>query len=52
MTTAIGLAIMQWQDATQAYDEAVGTRLQQLAESVIAAAWPRRRDGDPHPPVR
>ena len=27
MTTAIGLAIMQWQDATQAYDEAVGTRL-------------------------
>ena len=27
MTTAIGLAIMQWQDATQAYDEAVGLRL-------------------------
>ena len=27
MTTAIGLAIMQWQDATQAYDEAVGVRL-------------------------
>lgn len=27
MTTAIGLTIMQWQDATQAYDEAVGTRL-------------------------
>jgi len=27
MTTAIGLAIMQWQDATQAYDEAVGARL-------------------------
>ena len=27
MTRAIGLAIMQWQDATQAYDEAVGTRL-------------------------
>ncbi|UVK39491.1 MarR family transcriptional regulator [Mesorhizobium sp. AR10] len=27
MTTAIGLAIMQWQDATQAYDEAVGTKL-------------------------
>lgn len=24
---AIGLAIMQWQDATQAYDEAVGARL-------------------------
>jgi DNA-binding MarR family transcriptional regulator len=27
MTTAIGLAVMQWQDATQAYDEAVGARL-------------------------
>ena len=27
MTAAIGLAIMQWQDATQAYDEAVGVRL-------------------------
>ncbi|WP_096452434.1 MarR family winged helix-turn-helix transcriptional regulator [Mesorhizobium sp. 113-1-2] len=27
MTAAIGLAIMQWQDATQAYDEAVGMRL-------------------------
>ncbi|TGQ81339.1 MULTISPECIES: MarR family transcriptional regulator [unclassified Mesorhizobium] len=27
LTTAIGLAIMQWQDATQAYDEAVGMRL-------------------------
>ncbi|MEO5755528.1 MAG: MarR family transcriptional regulator [Mesorhizobium sp.] len=27
MTMAIGLAIMQWQDATQAYDEAVGVRL-------------------------
>ena len=27
MTATIGLAIMQWQDATQAYDEAVGTRL-------------------------
>ncbi|AZO56967.1 MULTISPECIES: MarR family transcriptional regulator [unclassified Mesorhizobium] len=27
LTTAIGLAIMQWQDATQAYDEAVGARL-------------------------
>lgn len=27
MTRAIGLAIMQWQDATQAYDEAVGARL-------------------------
>ena len=27
MTSAIGLAIMQWQDATQAYDEAVGARL-------------------------
>ena len=27
MTRAIGLAIMQWQDATQAYDEAVGMRL-------------------------
>jgi DNA-binding MarR family transcriptional regulator len=27
MMTAIGLAIMQWQDATQAYDEAVGARL-------------------------
>ncbi|QKC80760.1 MarR family transcriptional regulator [Mesorhizobium sp. NZP2077] len=27
MTTAIGLAIMQWQDATQAYDDAVGMRL-------------------------
>lgn len=25
--SAIGLAIMQWQDATQAYDEAVGARL-------------------------
>ncbi|WP_202356855.1 MarR family winged helix-turn-helix transcriptional regulator [Mesorhizobium sp. 113-3-3] len=27
MTAAIGLAVMQWQDATQAYDEAVATRL-------------------------
>ncbi|KRB20469.1 MULTISPECIES: MarR family winged helix-turn-helix transcriptional regulator [Mesorhizobium] len=27
MTAAIGLAVMQWQDATQAYDEAVGTKL-------------------------
>jgi len=27
MTNAIGLAVMQWQDVTQAYDEAVGTRL-------------------------
>ncbi|MER9299621.1 MarR family transcriptional regulator [Mesorhizobium sp. M0621] len=27
LTTAIGLAVMQWQDATQAYDEAVGVRL-------------------------
>ena len=27
LTASIGLAIMQWQDATQAYDEAVGTRL-------------------------
>ncbi|WP_202298244.1 MarR family winged helix-turn-helix transcriptional regulator [Mesorhizobium sp. 131-2-1] len=27
VTRAIGLAIMQWQDATQAYDEAVGVRL-------------------------
>ena len=27
MTAAIGLTIMQWQDATQAYDEAVGVRL-------------------------
>jgi len=27
ITRAIGLAIMQWQDATQAYDEAVGARL-------------------------
>lgn len=27
MTASIGLAIMQWQDATQAYDEAVGARL-------------------------
>jgi len=27
VTRAIGLAIMQWQDATQAYDEAVGARL-------------------------
>jgi len=27
MTAEIGLAIMQWQDATQAYDEAVGARL-------------------------
>ena len=27
LTRAIGLAIMQWQDATQAYDEAVGVRL-------------------------
>ena len=26
-TKAVGLAIMQWQDATQAYDEAVGVRL-------------------------
>ena len=27
LTRAIGLAIMQWQDVTQAYDEAVGVRL-------------------------
>ncbi|WP_214470303.1 MarR family transcriptional regulator [Mesorhizobium sp. dw_380] len=27
IAASIGLAIMQWQDATQAYDEAVGTRL-------------------------
>ncbi|WP_041163973.1 MarR family transcriptional regulator [Mesorhizobium opportunistum] len=27
MTAEIGLAIMQWQDATQAYDEAVGVKL-------------------------
>ncbi|QND67528.1 MarR family transcriptional regulator [Mesorhizobium loti] len=27
LTRDIGLAIMQWQDATQAYDEAVGVRL-------------------------
>ncbi|WP_136616066.1 MULTISPECIES: MarR family winged helix-turn-helix transcriptional regulator [Mesorhizobium] len=27
LTASIGLAIMQWQDATQAYDEAVGVRL-------------------------
>ncbi|MEI9423675.1 MarR family transcriptional regulator [Mesorhizobium sp. Cs1299R1N1] len=27
LAAAIGLAIMQWQDATQAYDEAVGARL-------------------------
>src|SRR3954464_4165171 len=27
MTAAIGLTIMQWQDGTQAYDEAVGARL-------------------------
>ncbi|MEP6566731.1 MAG: MarR family transcriptional regulator [Mesorhizobium sp.] len=27
MTAAIGLAIMRWQDATQAYDEAVGAKL-------------------------
>ena len=27
ITRAIGLAIMQWQDATQAYDDAVGARL-------------------------
>lgn len=27
ITAAIGLAVMQWQDATQAYDEAVGARL-------------------------
>ena len=27
MARDIGLAIMQWQDATQAYDEAVGARL-------------------------
>jgi len=27
VTQAISLAIMQWQDATQAYDEAVGTKL-------------------------
>src|SRR3954451_20489676 len=25
--TAIGMAVMRWQDATQAYDEAVGERL-------------------------
>ena len=27
IAAAIGLAVMQWQDATQAYDEAVGARL-------------------------
>jgi DNA-binding MarR family transcriptional regulator len=27
MTTAISLAVMGWQDATQAYDEAVGVKL-------------------------
>ncbi|MER8486876.1 MarR family transcriptional regulator [Mesorhizobium australicum] len=27
ITAAIGHAVMQWQDATQAYDEAVGARL-------------------------
>jgi DNA-binding MarR family transcriptional regulator len=27
MTKAVGLAVMRWQDATQAYDEAVGARL-------------------------
>ncbi|RWC27897.1 MarR family transcriptional regulator [Mesorhizobium sp.] len=27
LTASIGLAVMQWQDATQAYDEAVGARL-------------------------
>jgi len=31
MTRAISLAIMRWQDATQAYDEAVGARLGLIA---------------------
>ncbi|CDX16220.1 Transcriptional regulator, MarR family [Mesorhizobium sp. ORS 3324] len=31
MTKAIGLAIMRWQDVTQAYDEAVGARLGLIA---------------------
>lgn len=31
MTKAIGLAVMRWQDATQAYDEAVGARLGLIA---------------------
>jgi len=31
MTRDVGLAVMRWQDATQAYDEAVGARLGLIA---------------------
>ncbi|AZO26599.1 MULTISPECIES: MarR family transcriptional regulator [Mesorhizobium] len=31
MTAAVSLAVMRWQDATQAYDEAVGARLGLIA---------------------